>query len=130
VWHCEVHVKLNQSFRSLATQAPNNVSIPEDEMPIVTDEDMIALFTLEEEFDVNYGILEPQQTILVRTYSDDADDSMLMEIRPRFIIMFDPNLEFIRRVEVGDFHAPYALELIVSRSIAVPVQVCQSGCTF
>jgi hypothetical protein len=106
------------------------VSIPEDEMPIVTDEDMIALFTLEEEFDVNYGILEPQQTILVRTYSDDADDSMLMEIRPRFIIMFDPNLEFIRRVEVGDFHAPYALELIVSRSIAVPVQVCQSGCTF
>lgn len=73
-------------------------------MPIVTDEDVMALLTLEEEFDVNFGILEPQRTILVRSYSDDSDDSMLTDIRPRFIVMFDPNLEFIRRVEVGGFY--------------------------
>lgn len=56
------------------------------------------------DFDAHYGLLAPQQTILVRPYSDDADDRMLQELQPRFIVMFEPNLEFIRRIEVwGNF---------------------------
>lgn len=72
-------------------------------MPTVTDEELMALFTLGDDFDMNYGLVQPEQTVLVRAYSDDSDDSMLTELRPRFIVMFDPNLEFIRRVEVGSF---------------------------
>jgi DNA excision repair protein ERCC-4 len=57
--------------------------------------------TLEDEFDAHYGLLAPEQTVLVRAYSDDSDDRMLAEIQPKFIVMFEPNMEFIRRIEVG-----------------------------
>ncbi|KAJ3805049.1 hypothetical protein F5876DRAFT_52472 [Lentinula aff. lateritia] len=52
------------------------------------------------EFDAHYGLLSPPQTVLVRAYSDDTDDRMLDEIKPRFIVMFEPCMEFVRRVEV------------------------------
>ncbi|KAF8060702.1 hypothetical protein FPV67DRAFT_1511184 [Lyophyllum atratum] len=54
----------------------------------------------ESEFDVHYGLLAPEQTVLVRAYSDDSDDRTLAEIQPKFIVMFEPNMEFIRRIEV------------------------------
>ncbi|GAB1521169.1 DNA repair protein RAD16 [Rhizoctonia solani] len=47
-----------------------------------------------------YGLLEDEHTVLVRTYGDDGDDQLLSEIRPRYIVMMEPNLDFIRRVEV------------------------------
>jgi len=55
------------------------------------------------EFDTHYGLLPPQQTVLVRPYSDDTDDRMLAEIQPNFIVMFEPNMEFIRRIEVSNW---------------------------
>ena len=54
----------------------------------------------ETEFDANYGLLAPQQTVVVRPYSDDADDMMLAELQPKFIVMIEPNVDFFRRVEV------------------------------
>ncbi len=51
------------------------------------------------EFDTNYGLLAPQQTVLVRAYSDDTDDRMLAELQPRFLVMYEPNMDFIRRME-------------------------------
>ncbi|KAJ7624883.1 hypothetical protein FB45DRAFT_1086972 [Roridomyces roridus] len=60
-----------------------------------------SLLTFDDaEFDTNYGLLEPQLTVLVRPYSDDTDDRMLAEIQPRFIVMYEPNMDFIRRIEV------------------------------
>lgn len=59
----------------------------------------------ENEFDQHYGLLAPEQTVLVRAFSDDSDDRMLEEIRPKFIVMFEPNMEFIRRIEV-EFSIP------------------------
>lgn len=55
---------------------------------------------LAEGVDWNYGLMQPEQTILIRAYSDDADDSLLAEVQPRFIVMYEPSLEFVRRVEV------------------------------
>ncbi|KAG8881170.1 hypothetical protein FRB98_004521 [Tulasnella sp. 332] len=52
------------------------------------------------EFDDHYGLLTPEQVVVVRSYGDDGDDQVLSELRPRFIIMFDPNQDFIRRIEV------------------------------
>ncbi|KAK7448452.1 DNA repair protein RAD16 [Stygiomarasmius scandens] len=52
------------------------------------------------EFDTHYGLLQPAQTVLVRAYSDDSDDRILDELKPRFIVMFEPCMEFVRRVEV------------------------------
>ncbi|KAF7794882.1 hypothetical protein EIP86_006025 [Pleurotus ostreatoroseus] len=53
-----------------------------------------------EDFDANYGLVAPEEAVIVRAYSDDSDDRVLAEIQPRYIIMFEPNLEFVRRVEV------------------------------
>ncbi|THU85938.1 hypothetical protein K435DRAFT_731891 [Dendrothele bispora CBS 962.96] len=52
------------------------------------------------EFDTHYGLLQPAQTVLVRAYSDDSDDMVLDELKPRFIVMYEPCMEFVRRVEV------------------------------
>ena len=51
--------------------------------------------------DAYFGLLEPQDTILIRTYSDDSDDTILDEISPRFIVMYEPNSDFVRRIEVS-----------------------------
>lgn len=53
------------------------------------------------EFDVEYGLLAPEQTVLVKAYSGDADDKVLEETSPRFIVLYEPNPEFIRRIEVS-----------------------------
>ncbi|KAJ8703445.1 DNA repair protein RAD16 [Pleurotus ostreatus] len=52
------------------------------------------------DFDTSYGLLTPEETVVVRPYSDDGDDSILGEMRPKFIVMFEPNMDFIRRIEV------------------------------
>jgi hypothetical protein len=53
------------------------------------------------EFEPFYGLLVPAQTVIVRAYADDSDDRMLAELQPRFIVMYEPNQDFIRRIEVG-----------------------------
>ncbi|CAE6359210.1 unnamed protein product, partial [Rhizoctonia solani] len=53
----------------------------------------------EEQEEEDYGLLEDERVILVRTYGDDGDDQLLSEIRPRYIVMMEPNLDFVRRVE-------------------------------
>ncbi|KAJ4473855.1 hypothetical protein J3R30DRAFT_3684817 [Lentinula aciculospora] len=75
------------------------LSLNDDEMELnlVTDMSTLEFAT---EFDVHYGLLPPPQTVLVRAYSDDTDDRMLDEIKPRFIVMFEPCMEFVRRIEV------------------------------
>ncbi|KAH9846206.1 hypothetical protein C2E23DRAFT_853988 [Lenzites betulinus] len=60
----------------------------------------MQLFMMDDDFDAHYGLLAPEQTVLVRAYADDTDDQVLQEVKPRFIIMYEPNLEFIRRIEV------------------------------
>jgi len=45
-------------------------------------------------------LIGAEQTVLIRAYSDDTDEQMLSDIQPRYIIMYEPNLDFVRRVEV------------------------------
>ena len=54
----------------------------------------------EAEFEPSYGLLVPAQTVIVRAYADDSDDRMLAELQPRFIVMYEPSQDFIRRIEV------------------------------
>ena len=70
----------------------------------LVDDDMVVIDftseTLMSEFSDSYGLLTPEETILVRAYSDDTDDRVLDEIKPKFIIMFEPDMDFVRRIEV------------------------------
>lgn len=76
------------------------------DLPMNLEDDGLVLLdfgsdTLNDDFDINYGLLQPEETVLIRAYSDDTDDRVLTEIKPKFIVMFEPDMDFIRRVEVG-----------------------------
>lgn len=52
-------------------------------------------------FDEHFGLLQPEDLIVVRPYKGDDDDQVLEELRPKFIVMYDPDPGFIRRIEVS-----------------------------
>lgn len=47
-----------------------------------------------------FELYEPDDTVVVHPYDGDQDDQLLEEIRPRYIIMYTPSPDFIRRVEL------------------------------
>lgn len=65
----------------------------------LTDENFVIDDITEE--DMTYGLLAPEETVVVRAYSDDSDDRILAELQPKFIVMFEPSMEFARRIEVA-----------------------------
>ena len=104
---CENHLcspSIDLIPSSLATQAvveDEELSITRD-LAMMPDVEFIGLLSRDQDFDANYGLVQSEETVIVRAYSDDSDDVMLMELRPRFVVMFDPSLEFLRRMEVFD----------------------------
>lgn len=75
----------------------NDLLVPQEDMELLEG---ILASQLDADFDIQYGLLPPQQTVIVRAYSDDTDDQVLAEIQPKFIVMFEPSVEFVRRIEV------------------------------
>lgn len=47
-----------------------------------------------------YELYELQDLITIHPYDGDMDEHVLEEVRPRYIIMYEPDAAFIRRVEV------------------------------
>ena len=54
-----------------------------------------------EDFESDYGLLAPEDAVIIRPYGGEDDDILLHELRPRFVVMYEPNLAFIRRLEVS-----------------------------
>jgi DNA excision repair protein ERCC-4 len=84
--------------RSLASQ-PSDLLISSDADALLLE--TILASEAEMDYDMDYGLLAPSQTVVVRAYTDDTDDQILAELQPRFIVMFEPNLDFVRRIEVS-----------------------------
>jgi hypothetical protein len=55
---------------------------------------------LPEDFESEYGLLAPEDTVIIRPYGGEDDDILLQELRP--------NLAFIRRLEVSPGRYPRA----------------------
>ena len=53
----------------------------------------------DDEFDAYFGLLSKEDIVVIRPYTDDDDDRVLEELRPKYIVMYDPDPAFIRRVE-------------------------------
>lgn len=51
-------------------------------------------------FNEYFGLCAVEDTVVIRPYIGDEDDRVLDELRPRYIIMFDPDASFVRRIEV------------------------------
>ena len=48
----------------------------------------------------SYALLDMQDLLVIHPYDGDKDDLVLEEVKPRYIIMYEPDPAFIRRVEV------------------------------
>jgi hypothetical protein len=53
-----------------------------------------------EGYEGSFGLLPAEDMVVVRPYKGDDDDTVLEELRPKYIVMYDPDPGFIRRVEV------------------------------
>ena len=47
-----------------------------------------------------FELYSPDDEIVIHPYDGDQDDQLLEEVRPKYIIMYSPSPDFIRRVEV------------------------------
>lgn len=57
----------------------------------------------EVDFNAYFGLLSMENLVVVRSYTEDEDDKVLQELRPRFVVLYDPTPSFIRRIEVSRF---------------------------
>lgn len=53
-----------------------------------------------DDMDEHYELYEMKDVIVVHPYDGDMDDHLLEEIKPRYVIMYEPDAAFIRRIEV------------------------------
>ncbi|KAI1424571.1 DNA repair endonuclease XPF [Xylaria sp. FL1777] len=53
-----------------------------------------------EDMDDYFELYEMQDLVVIHAYDGDQDEHVLEEIKPRYIIMYEPDASFIRRVEV------------------------------
>ncbi|KAK4248883.1 hypothetical protein C7999DRAFT_13226 [Corynascus novoguineensis] len=53
-----------------------------------------------EDMDDYYQLYEMQDLVVIHAYDGDVDEHVLEEIKPKYIIMYEPDAAFIRRVEV------------------------------
>ncbi|ROT34765.1 DNA repair protein rad16 [Sodiomyces alkalinus F11] len=47
-----------------------------------------------------YQLYEMQDLVVIHAYDGDQDEHVLEEVKPRYVIMYEPDAAFIRRVEV------------------------------
>ncbi|RDA90649.1 hypothetical protein CP533_6819 [Ophiocordyceps camponoti-saundersi (nom. inval.)] len=53
-----------------------------------------------EDMDDYFRLLDMQDLVAVHAYEGDQDEHVLEEVKPRYVVMYEPDAGFIRRVEV------------------------------
>ncbi|KAJ1972663.1 DNA repair protein RAD16 [Dimargaris verticillata] len=54
----------------------------------------------EDEFLEAFGVLPTQDLVLFYTYQGETDSQLLADLKPSFVVLYDPNPMFIRQLEV------------------------------
>ncbi len=62
--------------------------------------DLIAFVDPLEDMEDYYQMYEMSDLVAIHAYDGDQDEHVLEEVKPRYIIMYEPDASFIRRVEV------------------------------
>lgn len=52
-----------------------------------------------DDMDDYYELYDMRELVLVHPYDGDMDDHLLEEVKPRYVIMYEPDAAFIRRIE-------------------------------
>jgi DNA excision repair protein ERCC-4 len=66
---------------------PNSLQEPDEEFDAVA-------------FNEYFGLCSVENTVIIRSYAGDEDDKVLEELRPRYVILYDPDPSYVRRIEV------------------------------
>ncbi|RFU33567.1 hypothetical protein B7463_g2808, partial [Scytalidium lignicola] len=53
-----------------------------------------------DDMDDYYQLYDMQDLVVIHAYDGDMDEHILEEVKPRYIIMYEPDTSFVRRVEV------------------------------
>ncbi|GAA6044561.1 hypothetical protein JCM8097_006747, partial [Rhodosporidiobolus ruineniae] len=83
--------KLADSITALGTDGA-----PASPDPSAALEDEAFDATAFQEF---FGLISNEDLVIVRPYLGDEDDRVLEELRPKYVVMYDPNPAFVRRIE-------------------------------
>ncbi|KAL5611392.1 uncharacterized protein BROUX77_001548 [Berkeleyomyces rouxiae] len=85
-----------------SAQVASLINLVDEEQPQNPDvEQRVDL--VQDEFDdmeQQYGLLSLSDLLVVHAYDGDGDDIMLEQVKPRYIVMYDVDAAFIRRIEV------------------------------
>lgn len=63
-------------------------------------DDVLAHADPLEDMDDYYQLYDMQDLVVIHAYDGDQDEHVLEEVKPRYIIMYEPDASFIRRIEV------------------------------
>jgi DNA excision repair protein ERCC-4 len=55
----------------------------------------------EDNADDYFELYDNEDIVVILPYDGDMDDRVLEEMKPRFVVMYEPNPSFIRRIEVS-----------------------------
>lgn len=92
-----ISIGFTEDNPDLVENLRQQLSLDDDDSKIV--EDIIAI-DVNYSFDEYYQLYDFNDLVIVHPFSGDLDDRVLEETRPRHIIMYNPNPDFVRRVEV------------------------------
>ncbi|KHJ36204.1 putative mus38-like protein [Erysiphe necator] len=81
-----------QELASLISEIQPTLTESEQKEDLVTDplDDMETF----------YQLYQMQDLVVIHTYDGDMDEHVLEELKPKYIIMYDPDTAFVRRIEV------------------------------
>lgn len=82
----------------------NTASVPENEDEIVITDQESSL-EMDEMSDINIeeaklGFLRPNDSIVVCRYGSEESQNVLNTLQPKYVILYEPNLEFIRKLDL------------------------------
>lgn len=80
----------------------SEIQITEDDANGQAAEEIITFATADplEDMDDYYQLYDMQDLVVIHAYEGDQDEHVLEEVKPKYIIMYEPDASFIRRVEV------------------------------
>lgn len=93
---------VNSSLQIAEEKASQVASLMAEIQPTDADaaqKDEVAVDSLEDMEDY-FELYEMQELVVIHPYDGDQDEHVLEEVRPRYVIMYEPDAAFVRRIEV------------------------------
>ena len=93
---------INGSLQLAEDKESQVASLMADIQPTVADamqKDEVAVDSLDD-MENYFELYDMNDLLVIHPYDGDMDEHVLEEVRPRYVIMYEPDAAFIRRVEV------------------------------